>query len=1121
MKTQNSSFMKIRIFLALVLFAISTTGYSQILFSNTITATNPGLSNPFINGQVVASNLTVSGIGRGPGANYNPADDRYNANGWKTNNLDPTAYFEFKLTPNASYQLNFLSLVYASQSSATGPVQFAVRSNMDSFTTDIPRTVVGAQTTVNLASAAFQNVATEIVFRIYAWRANADAGTFAIDNFEFTGSATTSSCDLTTSITPVYGPVGTIVTVTATTGNLLGAVALIDGIPATVVPVNDSQILVTIPAAATSGQMIITNADACTATKVFTVLKEQNYMCQGATIASDLFISEVSDSTYGTLVYLEIYNGTGATVNLGNYSLKSANNGGGYQLPLALTNVPLANGDTYVVAYYNGTSCSIPGGDGSYANQTTTSGGINFTVNGNDHIGLFKNGNLIDSFGVYNSSSWADILAVEGDGGVRFIRKITANAPSVTHNNADWNITDFIGTGSSSCTSNDYSTIGSHQFKIGLTPKVTLQPEFVASCVTTTLTVAATEGFVGGYPLTYQWFYAKPGVSTWTIIAGGPEYTDFTTATLKISNITEMDNYQFYVEVRENTSSCSTVSNPTVIKVHKTTWNGTSWSSSAPTSSSLVTINGLYNTAVHGNMDACRITVNSGATLSVSANQYVSLVDNLEVQYNGVLNIESSGSFVMQRNSALVANNGITRVKRNTTPYKKYDYTYWSSPVTDAYFNPTFTTPGFRLDYAFTFKTSNYSDLTQVDGTGGPDGFDDNSDVWIPIATPTTKKGVGYAIMGKTTGTFPVTSTVIFNGALNNGIITVPIEVSANTAEANDDFNLIGNPYPSSIDANMLLLDNSAVIENALYFWTHRTAISSSAPGPQFSNFVKDDYAMYNLSGGTASDSGSLPPSRYIASGQGFIAEGRVPGTLTFRNEMRSKTQNNSAFWKSAEEVRDRVWLNFESLNGLFSQQLVGYFPETTNDVDWGYDGAIMPSQNTVSFYSLIDDKTFRIQGRAPFTITDEVPLGYKSLAGEFTISIYESEGELATTDHIYLEDNLLGVVHDLKQSSYNFETASGTFNDRFVLKYTTDNLSTNNIIAQNNLESAVYKNQVMLKSTEMISAVRFYDMLGKLVYSAQVDDLQFTTPAFSTSGVLVMKVIFESGRSIDRKIIL
>ena len=174
---------------------------------------------------------------------------------------------------------------------------------------------------------------------------------------------------------------------------------------------------------------------------------------------TDLIMSEVTDSNTGSLSYIEIFNGTGVTKNLSNYSIKTANNGNPYSSTLVLNNVNLASGSNYVVAIgTGGTSCSTPGGDGSLAAQTSGSGSVNFTAGGNDHFGLFNGTNQIDSWGTYGNADWAP--AFIGISGADFRRKNTISPlPNTTYNDNDWNILDYAGI-SGDCANNDYSDVG-------------------------------------------------------------------------------------------------------------------------------------------------------------------------------------------------------------------------------------------------------------------------------------------------------------------------------------------------------------------------------------------------------------------------------------------------------------------------------------------------------------------------------------------------------------------------------------------------------------------------------------------------------------------------------------
>src|SRR5690606_5477069 len=138
------------------------------------------------------------------------------------------------------------------------------------------------------------------------------------------------------------------------------------------------------------------------------------------------------------------------------------------------------------------------------------------------------------------------------------------------------------------------------------------------------------------------------------------------------------------------------------------------------------------------------------------------------------------------------------------------------------------------------------------------------------------------------------------SGAPNNGVVNILLAASADPISTTDDFNLIGNPYPSAISADDFIGANGN-ISGTLYFWTHRTGISSSNPGPDSNNFITNDYAMYNLSGGTSSGTGSPVPNGFIASGEGFFVEADAYTSVLFNNSMRNKTHDNTQFYRLSQ----------------------------------------------------------------------------------------------------------------------------------------------------------------------------------------------------------------------------
>lgn len=249
-------------------------------------------------------------------------------------------------------------------------------------------------------------------------------------------------------------------------------------------------------------------------------------------------------------------------------------------------------------------------------------------------------------------------------------------------------------------------------------------------------------------------------------------------------------------------------------------------------------------------------------------------------------------------------------------------------------------------------------------------------------------------------------------------------------------------------------------------------------------------------------------------------------------------TGNNLGFFRTMESnsnastnsdagiEKNRIWLNLSNSEGAFKQTLVGYIEGATNGIDRGFDGELFNANSFVSLYSILEGKTMAIQGKAlPFSENDKVILGYHAtVAGLFQISIENVDGFMLE-QNVYLEDKLLNVIHDLKAAPYSFETAVGTFNDRFELRYNNTTLTTNNFEAAGNaLIVTVNHRQIDLYSQEEnIKTVTVYDILGRNVFENQkVNNRKFSIQnAVSNQQALIVKVVLENGQIVTRKVVL
>lgn len=118
---------------------------------------------------------------------------------------------------------------------------------------------------------------------------------------------------------------------------------------------------------------------------------------EGTASANELFISEYVEGSSNNKA-IEIANFTGSPINLSAYSLaRDVNSNGAFGASLQLTGT-LQSGDVHVIARGNASAGTL-----AVADQLSNADAMSF--NGDDPVGLFKNGTLIDIFGNFGGSN--------------------------------------------------------------------------------------------------------------------------------------------------------------------------------------------------------------------------------------------------------------------------------------------------------------------------------------------------------------------------------------------------------------------------------------------------------------------------------------------------------------------------------------------------------------------------------------------------------------------------------------------------------------------------------------------------------------------------------------------
>ncbi|WP_188494239.1 LamG-like jellyroll fold domain-containing protein, partial [Flavobacterium palustre] len=475
-----------------------------------------------------------------------------------------------------------------------------------------------------------------------------------------------------------------------------------------------------------------------------------------------------------------------------------------------------------------------------------------------------------------------------------------------------------------------------------------------------------------------------------------------------------------------------------------------------------------------------------------------------------------------------------------------FNYNYWSSPVSNrgAANNSTYAMFNILRDgtdsanpKAITFgdgpyfadgplsspiKISNrwiwtYSSLTPASNSNW-----DNYWQWqYKASTGLIAAADGFTMKG-TGGTAAITATqnYVFTGKPNSGTINKFIAINQTY--------LVGNPYPSALDADEFIKDNLKdctgcrgtvnTFGGALYFWDH-FGLSNNHVLAQY----EGGYATYTLTGGVAAiandplnvnngATGSKIPQRYIPVGQAFyigaVSNGIVQGgTFTFKNSQRAfvrESSGNSIFMKvtndknsfAAKETVDKrmkIRLGFDSPIATHRQILVGTDPNTTNQFDFGYD-ARMIEVNDNDMYWELDNTPFIIQGIPNFGAEQIIPLGIKiANEGQSSIKIDALENVPNNID-IYLYDNVTKVYHDLRKTDFDISLAVGEYSNRFSLQFANRLTSIDETTIENGI-IAYYTNENQLLnirnyfSDVTITSVSLFNILKQNIDNWKITD--------------------------------
>ncbi|WP_111707883.1 GEVED domain-containing protein [Lutibacter citreus] len=348
-----------------------------------------------------------------------------------------------------------------------------------------------------------------------------------------------------------------------------------------------------------------------------------------------------------------------------------------------------------------------------------------------------------------------------------------------------------------------------------------------------------------------------------------------------------------------------------------------------------------------------------------------------------------------------------------------------------------------------------------------------------------------------------INPTKEFKGDLNNGIISYPITANNIVDTSLTGFNLIGNPYPTSIDwtassgwTRSNLINSGAIDAFDMWIWN-----------PSVSN-----YGVFNSDGTTGTNS----VTQYIAPMQGFFVRAVSNSNIVMTNEIR--VHNGANKWLKPTNSRSkRIKVKIASNSKFGSDEILLLFGSSSNQS--GAAKLYSTIKTAPSAYIKNGNEELSVEYLTNTIDNPFVPVFFKpGHEGDYE---FEIDLDYSYFDYVYLEDKKTKTFHNLIENPiYKFNASEDDNFSRFILHFTPLEST-----LKENITPYIYYDGVNiivdLTLVKKKTDISIYDMLGKLLLQTKVSGGEIHKLSVSkTNQVLIVKAK-NVQNSINKKIVI